>query len=69
MTRNSQTSVTAGESGRSQIKKELRERDKDDSWKGDALKNAENAAKHARRPGGGAEEKTEGLAVPKNDED
>lgn len=66
--RNSQTSVTRGEGGTSQIKKELRERDKDDSWKGDALKNADNAAKHARRPGGGADEKTDWLAVPKKGE-
>ena len=64
--RNSQTSVTGGESGTSQIKKELRERDKDDSWKSEALKDAEDAAKHARRPGGGAE-KTDWLTVPKKD--
>ena len=66
--RNSQTSVTGGESGTSQIKKELRERDKDDSWKSEALKHAEDAAKHARRPGGGADEKTDWLTVPKKDE-
>jgi hypothetical protein len=66
-TMGSQTSVTRGNGGTSQIKKELRERDKDVSWKGDALKNAEKAAKHKRRPGADDEEKTEGLSVPKKD--
>jgi hypothetical protein len=65
--RNEQAAVTRGEKGRSQIKKELRERDKDESWKGEALKEANAAEKRARRPEASEDEKTAGLAVPKDD--
>jgi hypothetical protein len=67
--RSSQTPVTRGESGTSQLKKELRERDKDDSWKGEALEDAKDTAKHAGRPGAGGDEKTDWLSVPKDGED
>jgi hypothetical protein len=46
--RNEQAAVERGHKGRSQIKKELRERDKDESWKGDALKQADATEKRAR---------------------
>ena len=67
--RNEQAAVTRGEKGRSQIKKELRERDKDENWKGDALKDAEEKEKRARRPQASEDEKTAGLAVPRDDEE
>ena len=64
--RNEQAAVTRGEKGRSQIKKELRERDKDENWKGDALKEADEKEKRARRPHASEDEKTTGLAVPRD---
>jgi len=51
-----------------QIKKEMRERDKDESWKGDALKEANDAEKRARRPQASEDERTAGLAVPRDGE-
>jgi hypothetical protein len=65
--RNEQAAVERGHKGRSQIKKELRERDKDESWKGDALKQADATEKRARRPQASEDEKTAGLAVPRDD--
>ncbi|WP_353645026.1 hypothetical protein [Mesorhizobium sp. WSM2239] len=67
--RNEQAAVTRGEKGRSQIKKELRERDKDENWKGDALKEADEKEKRARRPQASEDEKTTGLAVPQDGEE
>jgi hypothetical protein len=63
---NEQAAVTRGEKGRSQIKKELRERDKDENWKGEALKEADEKEKRARRPQASEDEKTAGLAVPRD---
>ena len=65
--RNEQAAVTRGEKGRSQIKKELRERDKDENWKGESLKQADAKEKRARRPQASEGEKTAGLAVPRDD--
>ena len=65
--RDNQSPTTHGDSGTSQLKKELREMDRDGTWKSDALEKAEADAKQARRPGASAEEKTEGLTVPKKD--
>ena len=49
--RNQQAAVERGHKSRSQIKKELRERDKDESWKGDALKEADATEKRAAAAG------------------
>jgi hypothetical protein len=65
--RNQQAAVERGEKGRSQIKKELRERDKDENWKGESLKQADAKEKRARRPEASEDEKTSGLAVPRDD--
>ena len=64
--RTNQTPTTHGESGTSKDKADLREMDRDGKWKGEALKDAEQDGKEARRPGATDEEKTEGLAVPNN---
>ncbi len=65
--RNQQAAVERGHKVRSQIKKELRERDKGENWKGDALKQADKKEKRARRPQASEKEKTAGLAVPRGD--
>ena len=59
--RDNKAPETHGESGTSKLKKELREIDKDRSWKGEALNDAERRAKQGRRPGAAPEEKTKGL--------
>jgi hypothetical protein len=64
--RNNQNPTTLGEGGTSKDKADLREMDRDGKWKGEALKDAEQDAKQARRPGATDEEKTDGLAVPKS---
>jgi hypothetical protein len=65
--RNQQAAVERGEKGTGQIKKELRERDKDENWKGESLKQADATEKRARRPEASEDEKTAGLAVPRDD--
>ncbi len=65
--RDNQTPATHGEGGTSKDKADLREMDRDGKWKGEALKDAEKDAKQARRPGATQDEKTKGLAVPRED--
>lgn len=62
--RTNQAPVARGQHGSSDIKKELRERDKDESWKSEELKKAKEKAKTARAPDGG-KDRTAGLSVPK----
>lgn len=62
--RNKQAAVMRGKDGRSEIKREYRERDKDESWKSEELEAAKAADKRARRDGADQQEKESGLAVP-----
>jgi hypothetical protein len=62
--RNKQPAVVTGKDGRSNLKKEYRERDRDESWKSGDLEKAEAEAKQARREGADRQEKEAGLSVP-----
>ena len=66
---NKQAPSMRGERAATEIKREHRERDKDESWKSDELEAAEEADKAARRDGASDEEKRSGLSVPRGNEE